>query len=568
MPKICCIDLKQEDLELLQEKHDDIYVGTLGNVQKLPVIQYNDVLPVFLNFEIPSNLHEYDIIIIDLNNHTTVDYDETSKDKIKRTGKNRPVLVCNSGQNIFDPRPFASYALNGRIMETKRDMIIVIFSSSDDDDEYSVANDVNDLYNKSKKTHYLFELLPDIVAITHSGKEVIVCEEIKDSRINGILCKYIPDFEYKSAFRLPSEYDSELNTRVTSKAYLPLLKSTDDKTVSYAAEYNNKMYYIFPDSTRKGELIIDLLDNYFPAISPELFPESTLNAWLGNEAYFVPNHKDLVNHKNKLVQEYETKIQNADCEISNNLQTFSWLHDLITEDGDELKLAVFEYLKYLQFDDVKDMDEQRIKDEDIQIEYGNKFIIVEVKGLGGPSSDGDVMQVTKHLPIRTRENKEKDVSALYIVNHQKYLEPLKRHFNPLEKRLIQKLEGFLLGYVTTWQLFLTYKYIEVGVFSKSDIKNQLTNRSFITFKPLENYQEFVVGEVYKNRTVAIIETADFDISIGQEIVVFNVHFIMDKAQIISIQNDNNKVESISNGKVGIICGLPFTKGQSIFLRKA
>ncbi|MCB5271064.1 MAG: hypothetical protein LHW56_04380 [Candidatus Cloacimonetes bacterium] len=568
MPKICCIDLKQEDLELLQNKYDDIYIGTLGKIQILKYKNQYDKIPLLPDYVIPNNLHEYDIIIIDLNNHTTVDYDETSKDKINRTGKNRPVLVCNSGQNIFDPRPFASYALNERIMETKRDMIIVIFSSSDDDDEYSIANDVNDLYNKSKVTYYLFELLPDIVAITHSGKEVIVCEEIKDSRINGILCKYIPDFEYKSAFRLPSEYDSELNTRVTSKEYLPLLKSTDDKTVSYAAEYNNKMYYIFPDSTRKGELIIDLLDNYFPAISPELFPESTLNAWLGNEAYFVPNHKDLVNHKIKLVQEYETKIQNADYEISNNLQLHSWLHDLITKDGDELKSAVIKYLEYIQFDEVTDMDVQGINDEDIQIEYGKKLIITEVKGLGGTSTDSDMLQVTKHFGIRTREHKDKDVSSLYIVNHRKHMEPLNRPFDPLHERQIKMLEGLPIGYVTTWQLFLTYKYIKEDVFSKSDIREQITNHSFITFKPLENYQEFGVSKVYKDRTVASIDIVDFEVSIGQDIVIFNDHFIMDKARIISIQKGNNQVETISNGKIGIVCGLPFTEGKSIFLRKA
>ena len=169
-------------------------------------------------------------------------------------------------------------------------------------------------------------------------------------------------------------------------------------------------------------------------------PESTLNAWLGNEAYFVPNHKDLVNHKIKLVREYETKIQNADYEISNNLQLHSWLHDLITKDGDELKLAVIKYLEYIKFDKVRDMDAQGIKDEDIQIITGNKLIITEVKGLGGTSNDANILQVTKHLPKRIRQFREREVSALYIVNHQKHLEPLKRVFNPFEERQLDLVD--------------------------------------------------------------------------------------------------------------------------------
>ena len=440
MPKICCIDLKQSDLDVIKDKFDDVFVGTLGNVLTIEYKRIYDKHPLLLGFEFPENLHEYDVLLIDLGNKTIIDYDTQVQDDIIRRGTNLKVLVCRHPQNQFDPRPLSSSILKYRIWETNKNMIIVIFASNDYEEKYHIADDISELDHTTDQTYKLCDIIWGVNSEAHSGTKVSFCDELKNSNFCDIISKYTSDLRYESAFDMPTQYDDQEKKNIILSNYFPILQSNVGEIVSFAAQYDNKMFYILPHFNLKGKLIVDLMDNYFPATHPDLFPESTLNAWLDNEVYNVPKHKTLLNNKQDLMREYETKIQKANDEISHNLQLHSWLHDLITKDGDELKLAVIKYLEYIKFDKVRDMDAQGIKDEDIQIITGNKLIITEVKGLGGTSNDANILQVTKHLPKRIRQFREREVSALYIVNHQKHLEPLKRVFNPFEERQLDLVD--------------------------------------------------------------------------------------------------------------------------------
>jgi hypothetical protein len=65
-PKICAIDLDPEIIKALRDRGLQCFSGTLGSQVKVPNFNIGDQHPCLLNFNFPPNLHEYDIVIVDL----------------------------------------------------------------------------------------------------------------------------------------------------------------------------------------------------------------------------------------------------------------------------------------------------------------------------------------------------------------------------------------------------------------------------------------------------------------------------------------------------------------------
>jgi hypothetical protein len=76
-PKICAIDLDQKIVEALKSKGLDCFSGTLGSQVKVPNLSRYDPHPCLLNCNFPPNLHEYDIVIIDLKAQEPIEYIES-----------------------------------------------------------------------------------------------------------------------------------------------------------------------------------------------------------------------------------------------------------------------------------------------------------------------------------------------------------------------------------------------------------------------------------------------------------------------------------------------------------
>ena len=67
-PKICCIDLTETDFESLKESGYNLFQGTLGATMKIPNKSRQDYSHILLDYLLPPNFHEYDILILDLTN--------------------------------------------------------------------------------------------------------------------------------------------------------------------------------------------------------------------------------------------------------------------------------------------------------------------------------------------------------------------------------------------------------------------------------------------------------------------------------------------------------------------
>ena len=153
------------------------------------------------------------------------------------------------------------------------------------------------------------------------------------------------------------------------------------------------------------------MENIAPTIHPTLFPNSSQKKWTNSKEYSLPNHQKLLAEKEAIRKEYELKTKKKETEILDNNKKYSFLHEILTETGDKLVFSVINFLKWLGFQNVIDMDEkaETIKEEDIQIENDKGLLVIEVKGIGGTSKDTECSQISKIKYRRAKQRESFDV---------------------------------------------------------------------------------------------------------------------------------------------------------------
>jgi hypothetical protein len=136
-PRVCLIDVAEEITARLKNEGFNSYSGTLG-----PLVEVNNPAPrsarqCLPNFEFPPNLHEYDIVIIDLQQPTTVPYQEEDHVRTQAKGHRQLALVSSFPETIFDPRSLSASILESRLQPfMRKKSILLIFAASREHTEY------------------------------------------------------------------------------------------------------------------------------------------------------------------------------------------------------------------------------------------------------------------------------------------------------------------------------------------------------------------------------------------------------------------------------------------------
>ncbi len=177
------------------------------------------------------------------------------------------------------------------------------------------------------------------------------------------------------------------------------------------------------------------------------------------------------------------------------------------------------------------------------------LLIIEVKGLNGTSKDSECSQISKIRHRRCKERNRFDVYALYIVNNERNVEPLKRTIPPFNDNQIQDAINDDRGLMYTWQLFNLYVNIENGFISKEDARNCFIQTGLVGFTP--TLKELGTPyKFYQNHTVICVELNNNTIHVGDTLAYENdgrFHSI----KVIEIQQEGKSFDEIANGKVGI-----------------
>ncbi len=552
-PRICCLDLHKDTLSALRKTGANIYNGTLGSKVKVPNTTRSEKHQLLINYDFPPNLHEYDIIIIDLDNSKTIDYKPEEHIREVHTGKSSFYLLSTYPETLFDPRPLASFILKGEINKiTNRKYLILVFSSEAYDVDYEFVNITEDFTKKEGIQKYNIYSFWKFVPIAEPifGKEIYVSKI--GHEFQSILEKYKKDSFYNQTFKHPTRY--EVNKKVKDEKYLPLMTNMNGDIISYIEMNENDNLIILPQLKDKSNFLIDFLSKIAPSFYPELFPYSTTFNWKEQKEYWVPGHSKLLEEKSNIAKEYEKRIKESEKKIEDNRSKYSFLHELITETGDSLVKSLIQYLKWLGFEKVKDYDqtnsESAILEEDIQVELSDGLLIIECKGIGGTSTDSDCNQISKIKHRRCKERGKFDVFALYVVNHQRYLPPIKRQNPPFTEHQIQDAKNDERSLLTTWQLFNLFYDIENGIITKEEARESFLEFGFIDFRPKNLIYVFEPTEIFKEGEVCIVNIENILLQKNEELLI-EKDSKFKRVKILDIQENGKSINQSSGGELGL-----------------
>lgn len=553
-PQICVIN-NYEIADKLQEKYV-VAEGNLGVVKQINYDKYENYRYVNLDYQLIDNLHEYKVIIIDLQNKYNK---ELCFNDEKSNGSKYMFRVTYPIQE-FNPSPIL---MDDIYAGMKCGSIRIIFSNENYEENYEVVeiiaqNSVN-YYDGFTKGIY-----------STIGADVINKMGKKTKSNNNVLAQTVAKYVngYNVIFDLPKILDSTKKEYVLDENYIPLMFNQDDEVISYIRCDKEKRYEILlPVCENKENLIDELLSQVLPEILPDIFPESREFKWIKSEEFKPKEVLECEKKKKKLEYEYEKQLEDIKLQEKKIYEKYQFLNDLLIQTGSVLVKAVCKYLKWLGFSNVQEIDgSEDILREDIQIIDENTIFIIEVKGIGGTSTDAECAQIVKHRRKREKENRDKEIVPIYIVNHQRHMKPQLRENPPFSDNQIDYAYNDERGLLTTWQLYQQYKLIEDGIFTKEETRQAMKKIGLITLLPNDFYSIGNVIEYYKKPNACILNIENIEIERGMSVWARKGD-IWKKGRICSIQVNDNEVDTAKDGEVGLVLDIELSKGFELFIRK-
>jgi hypothetical protein len=568
-PKIFLIDFDPDTSKKLQDKGLNVTKGSLGKKIHVPNTARDDPHPCLLNSNIPENLHEYQIVIVNLQENDLLEYNPKDHLNDKISNGAEKIFICEYPQTIFNPKPICgAYFLMPHLDEIlKRQGILIIFSNRQYYSDYQPVTITSHHTHRDetiKLNNYAF--VPQIpFPVNKFGKEMVVQEGIA---IASLLKRYLPDATYDVTFTLPTVLNQEKNGAIPDPHFSPLIWNHQQNIVSFVKDSGNGTIFLFPNIKDKSSFLVELLTEVLPSAFPEIFPTYSKYRWLQESTYTLPNENELLQRKDEIINKYDDEISRINLDLEGNHKKYECLHNLLINDEKTLVKDVESFLKWLGFTDVKNMDEIHPEklEEDLQIDLKSGLIIIEVKGIGGTSTDEQCSQISKNVLRRHTERGKTDVYGVYIVNHQKHLPPLDRKNPPFTETQITDSEYDHRGLLTTWQLFNLYFSIKSGAITKEDARNAFQNSGLIEFFPQNAVSLGKPKDVLKDGKVILLDLKMPIRKTGNLFIKRDERYY--PVKICEIRIDNKLVDSAESCGVGIRVDIITKNTDEIFYRNS
>lgn len=550
--KICAIDLENDILSFLK-KDFEVFEGTMGakiDTSKRIKDRYDSV-KLLPNYDFPINIQEYDILIQDMGYERVIPYSEKDHVRIHVTGSDSVYLYSSYPETLFNPIPYSSKLLSIELKKHReRPLIKIIFQG----ELYSVSYK---MYNAGK--HYTtdggsftnYEHIQNYCAkASLYGQDVVMCNNTLAQTIFG---RISDGYYYQQVYRHPKSWENSVRKEDTR--FIPLLTTIAGDVISYFYMDEYDITIMLPQSENKLELLKSVFNEFLYIHFSKYFPSIEAAAWKNTPMYFLPNQQELLDKEKQLTNKYQEDLAVIEVQKEENNKQYSFLHSLLTDTGDNLVKGVIDFLQWLGFSNIVDADttktEGDIFEEDVQVDLGEAgLLIIEVKGINGTSTDAQCSQIHKIKFRRCEERNAFDVHALYIVNNERNIEPLKRTRPPFKDVQITDAQKDKRGLAYTWQLFNLFFDIENGFISKKEARESLINaHGLVDFTPT-NLQE--LGDpynYYKKNTVVCIEIKNLIIRVG-EYFAYRQNDRWHKTKIISIEENRQVITETSNGRYG------------------
>jgi len=560
-PRICLFDLEEN---YLVTKGYNCYAGSLGVQLEIPNTTRRNETLCGLNHDFPPNLHEYQILIINLQNDKKDIYSDNMFNFEKNAHKKTYSFLTEYPESIFDPRGYTAEILSDIIKElTEKEFILIVFSDSEKITQYDlleIDSDGSKVVSRDKYSNYSFKEMP--IKSNKYGKIINIIQGIKI--ISNFLNKFKDEFSYSVVFEHPTHYEG--GKYIKNENFIPLMTNGDAEIISYLEFQKESVIFVFPQISDKNKFLEILLSSVLPELFPSIFPHNSKFAWVDNSDYVLPNQLQLLSQKEELQEDYNRKLLAIEKAIEENYKQYSFLHDLITQTDSKLVKAVEVFFKWLGFENIINVDETdpKLKEEDLRIELDDGLLVIEVKGIGGTSTDSECSQISKIRYRRAEERGKFDVFGLYIVNHQRYIPPKERTNPPFNDTQIKDAVSDKRGLLTTNDLYKLYGLIEEGIITKENAQKCLLNYGLVQFKPENIFSLGMPTEYLKECKVVILNLNGTIVKKGDEILAYKKDSYL-KCQIISIQKGDIEVEETDIGEIGLLLSKSIPRNSELFL---
>lgn len=436
-PMVFLFDFEDEVVEKLKELRINYYEGSFGSTVKVNNKNHEEKF-LKLNHDYPANLHEFDVVMLDLTNNQSVNYDPSQHQLSNTSGDAAHALLSTYPEQIFDPRPLAINIVSRDLNDLfEKKSVIVAFCGPENTSDYQFVEITRrgaSITGREKLSNFRFyQNFPCYKS--RNGRKVKLPE--KESKLSSLFLKYLDNIDFETIFYHPTVWRDGKNQQ--SEEFIPLLLNERNEIVSYAHFVEKSIVFVFPNVTDKPNFVSELFKTYLPEVVPEIFPFHGEFKWLNEGDYPLPGENKLLLEKSELEDKFNKDITENENKLASLKVKYKFLSDLITETGDTLVSAVETYLKWLGFESVVNLDDTNpeILEEDIQVEYKDRFLVIEIKGIGGTSTDKDCSQISKIKYRRAEQRGKFDVFGLYIVNHQRYMPPKFRATPPFTENQIK-----------------------------------------------------------------------------------------------------------------------------------
>lgn len=502
--------------------------------------------------DIPSDLHESDVIIIDTKVTNPLESSEGTPYK----------LYFQKVPPHVDLMPLDTMRIREQINSSHKKRCIIIFCEQTSNEDYKVVDNKSSMYTDLQSSTLNIGLY--MRPISKQGSRWKSVNASKENPLGLCISKHSHDLTYSVIFEALNNKDAIF------------LTNESNETIAWCRVDNNSLYLFLPTLKSKPDFILDLLTNILPELNltAELFPEHGSFKWENDFSYISKEEKDIVSRSIEIDAQYEKDkaLIEQELKTTKEKKENQFLKNLLKETDDELVYAVQWFLSYLGFENVQNPDENvkdgEVFEEDLRID-GNEFsLLFEVKGIGGTSTDAQCSQISKIVLRNRKANPKHKFHGVYIVNHHRYKAPLQRSIPPFNEKQIEDAEIGSRGMTYTYELFQVYHMIEQGILTKEQVKEAFIKDGLLNFK--SSLIKLAKPHEYTNHNVYSYDLGDSEsilINDNDCIVICDDESHWHKLNIISMQVDNKDVKSVNNGKVGIKVNALIAKTKAHYLLK-
>ena len=236
-PIVFLFDFEEDVKQKLKELRFNCFTGSFGSTIKVENQKHEEKL-LKLNLCYPTNLHEFDILILDLTGNKSEDFDPDQHQLDNTSGHTAHALLSAYPEQIFDPRPlFINYASRDISELHEKKSIIIVFCGAEYKTEYQfveiTATSTHITNRKTCSNFGFYNHFPDCK--NRSGRKANLPDE--EFKLSPLFLKYLDKINYHTIFYHPTIWNNNEGQKVDN--FIPLLRAIAPKSGCHGASKPN-----------------------------------------------------------------------------------------------------------------------------------------------------------------------------------------------------------------------------------------------------------------------------------------------------------------------------------------